>query len=146
MARKRKLSDKEYRRLLEFRTGLRKFLYWTEVQASKQGLTPTQHQLLLAIKGHDDGRPSIRDIADSLVLRHHSAVELVDRAEAAGLVRRVPDPQDGRRVRLRLTAIGERKLEAVTIPSLEQLDKIGPQLRNFWGDLADPRQESQERE
>ena len=85
-------TDDDYRRLLELRTGLRQFLHWSEQQASAVGITPAQHQLLLAIRGHP-GRdaPTIGDVADALLLRHHSAVGLVDRAVAAGLVDRHVD-------------------------------------------------------
>lgn len=134
--RRKKLSDEDYHRLLEFRSSLRQFLRWSELQAAKQGLTPTQHQLLLAIRGNDHHRgPTIRDVAESLLLRHHSAVELVDRAEAAGLVRRVSDPEDRRLVRLRLTPAGEKKLEAVTIRTLEHLDRTA-RLRGAWQNLG----------
>src|SRR5919199_469175 len=133
MARNSKLDDDDYRRLLEFRSGVRRFLSWSKLQAEKEGLTPTQHQLLLAVRGHDHHRgPTMGDVAECLLLRHHSAVELVDRAEAAGLVKRVPDSDDRRLVRLKLTAAGERKLEAVTIRNLEQLDEMGPKLRGVW--------------
>ena len=133
MAKKRSLNDDDYRRLLEFRAGVRQFLKWSESEAAKQGLTPTQHQLLLAVRGHDHHRgPTISDVADCLLLRHHSAVELVDRAETASLVRRVPDPDDRRLVRLALTPMGARKLEAITIRALEQLDRISPRLRGIW--------------
>ena len=70
-------------RLLEFRTGLRRFLHWSEEQARAAGLTAAQHQLLLAVRGHDGG-PTIGEVAEQLLLRHHSAVELVDRAERPG--------------------------------------------------------------
>ena len=84
-------TDEEYRRLLELRTGLRKFLHWSEQQAQAAGLTPAQHQLLLAIRGHADPRgPTVGDVAAYLLLRHHSAVGLVDRAAVAGVVERVP--------------------------------------------------------
>ena len=84
------LSDRDYERLLEFRTALRQFMRWSEMQAEAAGITPAQHQLLLAVRGNPDPRgPRIGEVADALLLRHHSAVELVDRAEAAGLVRRV---------------------------------------------------------
>ncbi|MGZ6980094.1 MAG: MarR family transcriptional regulator, partial [Acidimicrobiia bacterium] len=76
------VSDRDYQRLLEFREGLRRFLHWSEEQAVAVGLTPAQHQLLLAVRGHPHRRgPTIGDLADSLMLRHHSAVGLVDRAE-----------------------------------------------------------------
>ena len=83
-------SDFEY--LLALRTGLRRFLHWSEHQARAAGITPAQHQLLLAIKCHPDAAgPTIGDVANYLVLRHHSAVGLVDRAAAAGLVTRGPE-------------------------------------------------------
>src|SRR5579884_1551505 len=80
-----RLSDADYRRLLQLRTRLRGFLHWSEAQAKAGGLTPAQHQLLLAVRGHDDPRgPTMGDIADYLYLRPHSAVGLVDRADQAG--------------------------------------------------------------
>src|SRR3954469_6658464 len=105
------LTDAQYQRLLEFRDGLRRFLRWSETQAEAAGLTPAQHQLMLAIRGHDGQDPTIGDVADHLQLRHHSAVGLVDRAEEAGLVRRSSDADDQRIVRLSLTPLGHRRLE-----------------------------------
>ena len=130
---KDKLTDADYQRLLEFRTGLRRFLHWSEEQAGAVGLTPAQHQLLLAIRGQP-GRagPTIGEIADILLLRHHSAVELIDRAEAAGLVRRRPDRSDQRVVRLGLTALGSRRLRQLTERHLEELDRLRPQLSAMW--------------
>src|SRR5690349_1571259 len=78
------LGDDDYRRLLELRSGLRRFLRWSEQAAQSAGLTPAQHQLLLAVRGHDDPRgPTVGDVAEHLLLRHHSAVGLIDRAETA---------------------------------------------------------------
>jgi len=127
------LTDADYARLLEFRTGLRRFLHWSEAQAVEVGLTPAQHQLLLAVRGHP-GRvgPTIGEIADTLLLRHHSAVELIDRAEAAGLVRRGPDRSDQRVVRLALTALGSRRLRQLSERHLEELDRLRPQLSAMW--------------
>src|SRR3954449_994537 len=94
------LSGDDYQRLLEFRDGLRRFLRWSEDQAAAAGLTPAQHQLLLAVRGHAGaGDPTIGDVADHLLLRHHSVVGLVNRAEAAGLVTRWADADDQRVVR-----------------------------------------------
>ena len=74
-----------------------------------------QHQLLVAIKGHPgDKPPTVGDLADYLLLRPHSAVELVDRAETAGMVQRIPDQDDGRVVRVRLTAAGDRIVGQLT--------------------------------
>ena len=79
--------------MLAFRVSLRRFQHWSEEQARAAGLTPAQHQLLVAVKGHHGAHaPAVGDLADYLLLRHHSTVELLDRAEAAGLVRRLPTP------------------------------------------------------
>jgi DNA-binding MarR family transcriptional regulator len=130
------LSAGDYRRLLEFRDGLRRFLRWSESQAIAVGLTPAQHQLLLAIKGHPGSqRPTIGEVADHLRLRHHSAVELVNRAETAGLVTRWSDADDQRVVRLSLTNAGSRRLEALSALHLEELRRLTPRLRLLWADL-----------
>ena len=132
----RPVQDDDYRRLLEFRTGLRRFVRWSEEQARSVGLSPAQHQLMLAVRGHPDDRgPTIGDVADYLLLRHHSAVELVDRAETAGLVRRWPDRDDQRIVRLRLTARGADKLRRLTSVTLEELARLSPGLQPVWAGL-----------
>lgn len=125
------VTDAEYRRLLAFRTELRRFLHWSEEQAESIGLTPAQHQLLLAVRGAPDRRgPTVGEVAASLFLRHHSAVGLVDRAVDAGLVRRVADPEDHRCVRLRVTPAGGRKLARLSQRHLEELGRLraGPLL------------------
>lgn len=95
-----------------------------------------QHQLLLAIRGHPDPRgPTIGDVAEHLLLRHHSAVGLVDRAETAGLVHRRQDREDHRVVRLRLTARGAEKLRQLTASTLEELGRLSPRLRPVWAGL-----------
>lgn len=122
-ARKRTLTDADFERLLAFRDGLRRFLHWSEEKAKAAGLTAMQHQLLLAVRGHRLP-PSIGDVAEHLLLRHHSVVELVDRAEAAGLVTRVPDPDDQRVVRLRLTDEGDAKLRTLAEAHLVELARL----------------------
>ena len=103
------LEQRHYERLLDFRTGPRRFLRWSADQAAMAGVTPAQHQLLLATRGHPDpAGPTIREMAGYLLVRHHSAVELVDRAGAAGLVERRQDAADLPAVRLCLTADGGR--------------------------------------
>jgi hypothetical protein len=88
-----RLTRQDFERLLEFRVTLRRFQRWSEDQAQAEGLTHVQHQLLVAIKGHHGKLPpTMGDLAGYLLLRPHSTVELVDRAEAAGLVERTPDP------------------------------------------------------
>ena len=128
------VTDDDYRRLLAFRDGLRTFMHWSQEQARAVGLTPAQHQLLLAIRGNVT-EPSIRKVAEHLHLRHHSAVELVDRAAAAGLVTRTSDPDDQRVVRLRLTAVGERKLAALAEAHLEELSRLRTRFDSLWEHL-----------
>ena len=119
------LTRKDFEHLLAFRTSLRRFQRWSEDQAQEAGLTHVQHQLLVAIKGHPGGQPpTVGDLAGYLLLRHHSAVELVDRAEAAGFVRRVPDNADGRLVRVALTAKGDRCLNELTPAHLAKLHDL----------------------
>lgn len=132
----REIGDSEYQRLLLFRTGLRRFLHWSAQQAEGAGLTPAQHQLLLAIRGHGDSRgPTIGEVAGYLFLRHHSAVGLIDRAEAAGLVERTEDRDDRRVVRLRLTAKGAGVLVQLSRAHLEELTRLAPEIRALWAGL-----------
>lgn len=119
------LTREDFEHLLAFRASLRRFQRWSEDQAKAAGLTHVQHQLLVAIKGHPGSEPpTVGDLADYLLLRHHSAVELVDRAEAAGLVRRVNDARDGRVARVRLTSKGDRILMQLTPSHLVELHSL----------------------
>ncbi len=127
------LAQADFEHLLELRTGLRRFLRWSEEQARVAGLSPAKHQLLLAIKGHSNpAGPTIGEIADYLVLRHHSAVELVDRAEADGLVKRIPDQASKSVVRVKLTKRGAQKLDALTGAHLQELAHLVPTMRALW--------------
>jgi DNA-binding MarR family transcriptional regulator len=121
-----RLTDDQYARLLAFRAELRRFLRWSEEQAVTVGLTPAQHQLMLAIRGHPDSRgPSISELADYLSTRHHSAVQLIDRAEQLGLVtRHREDSNDRRIVRLTLTKTGQEKLVQLSTTHLEELQRL----------------------
>lgn len=130
------LTDADFVKLLNFRDGLRTFLKWSDDQAEAVGLTGAQHQLLLAVRGHD-GDPSIGDVAQHLLLRHHSAGGLVDRVVAAGLVERIHDRDDHRVVRLQLTALGERKLESLSALHLEELARLRTRFASLWTDLPD---------
>ncbi len=129
MSGRRTPTDADYRRLLELRTSLRRFQHWSEDQALLSGLTSAQHQLLLAIRGHlGPPAPSIGDIAVALLLRQHSATELIDRAAVAGLVVRRNDPSDARVVRLALTPLGRRRLASLSILHMEELTRLGRQI------------------
>lgn len=119
-------DDPDYERLLNFRKELRRFLHWSEAAARAVGLTPAQHQLLLAIKGHGGGPPTIVDIADDLMLRHHSVSELIRRAADAGLVDRKPDRDDRRLTRLHVTARGERLLRQLTRQHVDEIRRLAP--------------------
>lgn len=129
----RELTDGDFRQLLELRSGLRRFLRWSEEQASAAGLTAAQHQLLLAIRGHqhEDG-PTIGEVAGYLLLRHHSAVGLVDRAIKAGLVVRQEDVNDRRVVRLHLTQLGTDILMLLTAAHFEELERLAPRMRELF--------------
>lgn len=126
------LTQPDFERLLEFRVTLRRFQRWSEDQAQAAGLTHVQHQLLVAIKGHRGGKPpTIGDLASYLLLRPHSTVELADRAQAAGLVERTPDRDDGRMVRVRLTTEGDLVLQKLTRAHLDQLHDLAAVLNEF---------------
>jgi DNA-binding MarR family transcriptional regulator len=119
------MMPEDFETLLRFRTTLRHFLRWSEEQAREAGLTAAQHQLLLVIKGHPEpSGPRIGELADYLALRHHSAVELVDRAEKAGLAERRQDAEDHRVVRLRLTAAGDERIRRLSQVHLEELRRL----------------------
>ena len=131
------LGDDDFARLLAFRDGLRRFLHWSEGWAKDVGLTASQHQLLLAVRGHGTA-PSIGEVAEHLLLRHHSAVELIDRAVRAGLLERVADEADHRVVRLRLTGAGDAKLTALTTAHLEELSRLHSRFSALWSHLPAP--------
>jgi len=116
------LTREDFEKLLDFRVALRRFQRWSEDQAQAAGLTHVQHQLLVAIKGHPgDQPPTIGDLAGYLLQRPHSTVELVDRAEAAGLVARTSDAGDARVIRVLLTQEGDRIMQELTRAHLERL-------------------------
>jgi DNA-binding MarR family transcriptional regulator len=122
---RRPVTTAEYYALARFRKALRAFLHLSEQAARSVGLTPAQHQLLLAIKGADLSQPpTLREIADSLKLRHHSVVELVDRAAAAGLLERKADPDDARFQRLVATRLGEAKLAELSSVHRDELRRF----------------------
>jgi DNA-binding MarR family transcriptional regulator len=126
--------DADFVRLLEFRDGLRRFTHWSEQEAKRAGLTGAQYQLLLAVRGHGTP-PSVGEVAEHLLLRHHSVVELVDRAERAGLLRRVSDEADHRVVRLELTDEGASRLAEVAAAHLRELSRLRPSFERLWTHL-----------
>lgn len=125
-------TNDDFTKNLRFRVTLRRFLRWSEDQAAEAGLTTTQHQLLVAIKGHPGPRPpAVREIAEYLLLQSHSAVGLVDRAETAGVVRRTPDPDDARVVRVELTDKGDKLVTELTTAHLAKLYELAAALNDL---------------
>jgi DNA-binding MarR family transcriptional regulator len=140
--RPRRLSDDDYARLLAVRSELRRFERWSADQAAAHGITASQHQLLLAIRGlataGDQAGPTVSEVADHLLVRHHSAVELIDRCARAGLVERSRDPEDRRVVRLRLAAKGERLVADLSGAHLDELSRLTPLFESMLDALAPP--------
>jgi DNA-binding MarR family transcriptional regulator len=133
----RKLRDEDYRRLLAFRTELHDFLRWSEEAAHEAGLTPSLHQLLLVVRGHRSPEgPTIGEVAEKLHVKHHSVVELAQRAENASLVCRVRDERDHRRIRLQLTNGGYAHLDALTRAHLPRIAALARALGSVA--LLDP--------
>lgn len=124
----RRLTDRDYQALSEFRHALRVFLRFSEDAARSEGLTPSQHQLLLAIRGRPAGDPSVTDLAEVLQLRNHSVVGLVDRADAAGLTRSSTDPQDRRRRLVSLAPEGEAVIERLAGRHRQELRRFRDQM------------------
>lgn len=123
------LSKAEYEELSDFRHALRQFLHFSEQAANRVGVTPQQHQALLAIKGFR-GRDSVtvRELADRLQIEHHSAVGLVNRLALDRLVKRKTSAIDGRQVMVGLTRRGESVLVNLSEAHHEELQRIAPQL------------------
>ena len=122
-------TDAQYQRLLAFRNRLRRFEQWSRAAAEDHGLTHAQHQLMLAVRGHaGELGPTIGDVAEALLVKHHTATGLIDRAQQAGLVERLRDDVDSRRVHLRLTGKGEKVLRELTAVHVEELRRLGPML------------------
>lgn len=124
------LSDAEYRALADFRHALRVFLRFSEDAARAAGLTPAQHQLLLAVRGAVDHDPDITELAERLQLKHHSVVEALARASDAGLVAAGADATDARRQRISLTPKGAALLRDLSVAHRDEL-------RRFRAEMAD---------
>ncbi|MGH3207438.1 MAG: MarR family winged helix-turn-helix transcriptional regulator [Trebonia sp.] len=108
---------------------LRRFLRWSEDQAAAVGLTPAQHQLLVAIKGHPGPEPpTIGELSEYLLLQSHSSVGLVDRAVSAGVVLRQQDEKDARVVRVYLTEKGDQLVKDLTKAHLTELYNLAETL------------------
>jgi DNA-binding MarR family transcriptional regulator len=136
MSAKKPITKAHYEMLAGFRYALRQFLRFSEEAAQAAGITPQQHQAMLAIKGFP-GRDvvTIGELAERLQIKHHSAVGLADRLVAEKYARRVPHPEDRRQVQLALTARGEAVLEKLSAAHQEQLRRMGPQINELLESL-----------
>ena len=131
------LDQRDYATLASFRRSLRVFLAFSEDVARKAGLPPQQHQAILAIRGlAPEAGMTVNDLAEQLLLKPQTAVELVDRLEDAGLVRRERDEVDRRRVFLSLTAKANRLLEKLSTEHLAQIRRDAPELIALLRDVA----------
>lgn len=126
-----KISDADYRALSVFRRGLREFLAFSETQARAAGLTPQQHQAMLAIRGRAGRRLSVGELADDLLIKPHSALELANRLIAAGLARRTSARTDRRVVILALTRKAETVLARLSEAHMTELTRQRGLLAQF---------------
>jgi len=123
------LSPWQYRDLAEFRRQIRGFLHFSEATASEYGIEAQQHQVLLTVQGLPEGvNPTVGEIASRLFIQHHSAVELVNRLEKTGAVKRHPGEHDRREVWIRLTEAGRDLLQKLALAHREELERTGPEL------------------
>jgi DNA-binding MarR family transcriptional regulator len=121
----RQLTTQDFRDQADFRAALRRFLRFSEEQARHHGLTPQQHLLLLAVRGHADyPNVTIGAIAGALQIRHHSASLLVDRCVKRALLSRREDPEDRRRALVALTDDGQACLDEITLANRRQLESL----------------------
>ncbi|HEX5324213.1 MAG TPA: MarR family transcriptional regulator [Capsulimonadaceae bacterium] len=131
------ISKLEYEALAEFRYTLRQFLRFSEEAAQEVGLTPQQHQALLAIEGFPDrSQITVGELAERLQIRHHSAVGLIDRLASQDLVARQPSSSDHRQVYVLVTKRGSQLLHRLSAAHREELRRIGPQFRTILERLA----------
>ena len=129
------LTQADYESLAAFRHALRRFVNFSSEAAREAGLTTQQHQALLAVKGARGGPLTIGALAETLLVAPHTAAELVARLEAAGLVRRVADMADRRRVGLQLTARADEALGRLTAMHLREVKVLAPRLMSIFRDL-----------
>ena len=122
------LTDNDYAALAEFRFALRQFQVFSEAKAAESGLTPQQHQALLAIRGVDLHEATVGYVAERLIVKPHTASELIDRLETLGLVRREPTQSDRRRAVLRLTPSADATLSSLSSVHREEIRRLQPLL------------------
>lgn len=132
-----KLTTRDYAKLAAFRHALRKFLRFSELAAAEIGLTTQHYQAMLVVRGcPEDRRITINDLAQQLLIRHNSAVELVDRLVEEELVVREISSADRRKVELRLTGRGRQVLAKLAAMHRSELQRIGPALKRFFAEVS----------
>lgn len=132
-----KLTTRDYAQLASFRHALRSFLRSSETAATQKGLSSQQYQAMLILRGWQEARPvSINDLARQLLVRHNSAVGLVDRLVNEGLVLRQPSTVDRRKVELRLSSRGRQVLTKLAATQREELRRVGPIMNTFFSELT----------
>jgi DNA-binding MarR family transcriptional regulator len=125
-----RVTQQEYEALAAFRYALRRFLHFSEAAAVSAGITPQQHQALLAIVGYPGGGPiSVGELAERLQIAHHSAVGLVDRLVDHRLLVRKKGASDARTVLLAVTARGRKVLEQLTAAHRDEIARLGPAMQ-----------------
>jgi DNA-binding MarR family transcriptional regulator len=130
------MTDGQYRTLAQFRHALRVFVRFSELSARQVGLTPAQHQLLLAVRGWPEPTaPAIGDLADMLQSQPHSTLELARRVEDAGLIRLEVAPTDRRRQLVSLTSKGDQKLAALSVLHREELRRFRHEMNLILDEL-----------
>ena len=125
--------------LAEFRFQLRQFLAFSEISSERHGIQAQQYQLLQVIAAAPPSQPaSVSYLADRMVLRHNSTVELVDRAERAGLVRRHTDERDLRRSLIKITPTGEQLLRAMVAEHIQEIERLGDRIISSLRAVSQP--------
>ncbi|HET9763632.1 MAG TPA: MarR family transcriptional regulator [Casimicrobiaceae bacterium] len=135
--RRYRLTTPDYAQLAAFRRALRGFLRFSEEAAAEVGLTSQHYQAMLVLRAcPEDQRVAINDLARQLLIKHNSAVELVDRLVREGLVLREPSSADRRKVELRLTSRGREVLAKLAATHRSELQRIGPGLKRFFVEMS----------
>jgi DNA-binding MarR family transcriptional regulator len=123
------LTTAEYRALADFRFLIRQFLHFSEQETRARGIEAQQHQALLALHSlSDEIRPTVGELAARLMIRHHSAVELVNRLAQRGAVERIHGEEDQREVLIRLTSKGRRLLRDLALVHRAEIERAAPEL------------------
>jgi len=129
------LKDEDYRTLAAVRAAIRGFAHFTEQVVQTVGLTPQQHQVLVALRASENDQLSIGDLAKTLILRHHSVSGLADRLEALGLVDRARSKEDRRVIVLRLTGKARDLMSSLSRTHRDELRRIRPLLISLLSQL-----------